>query len=181
MRVERTALDGVLIIENRVFEDDRGSFSEVFNLERFQETTDVVRSWVQDNQSVSRRGVLRGVHFQNPHPQGKLVRCTSGSVFDVAVDLRRSSDTFRGWVGLELSDTNNKQLWIPEGFGHGFYVMSDSATLMYKTTEYYIPEADRSVRWDDPDIAIEWPLTDAPIISQRDRSAPLLADADLFE
>ena len=181
MIVEKTNLEGLLVIENPVFEDDRGSFTEAFNLSRFEEKTGVVRTWVQDNQSVSHRGVLRGIHFQNPRPQGKLVRCIGGSVFDVAVDLRRSSDTFLEWFGIELTATNNKQLWIPEGFGHGFYALTDDATLTYKTTEYYVPEADRSLRWDDPDLGIVWPVDDTPTVSEKDKTAPFVPSAALFD
>lgn len=181
MNVEKTGLEGLLVIDNPVFEDDRGSFTEAFNLKRFEEKTGVIRTWVQDNQSVSRLGVLRGIHFQNPRPQGKLVRCIGGAIFDVAVDLRRSSDTFLDWFGIELTATNNSQLWIPEGFGHGFYAMTDDAKLIYKTTDYYVPDADRSLRWDDPDLGIDWPLDGAPIVSARDEAAPLMRDAVLFD
>ncbi len=181
MNVEKTDLEGLLVIENTVFEDDRGSFSEVFNLKRFEDATGVVRTWVQDNQSVSRRGVLRGIHFQNPRPQGKLVRCITGEVFDVAVDLRRSSDTFLDWFGVELMATDSKQLWIPEGFGHGFFALTDDATLVYKTTEYYVPEADRSLRWDDPAIGVVWPVDGVPIVSDKDEAAPFVASAALFD
>ena len=181
MNVKKANLEGLLIIENPVYEDDRGSFTETFNLSRFEEMTGVVRPWVQDNQSVSRRGVLRGIHFQNPRSQGKLVRCINGEVFDVAVDLRQSSDSFLDWFGIDLTATNNKQLWIPEGFGHGFYALTEDATLMYKTTEYYVPEADRSLRWDDPSIGVVWPVDGAPIISEKDEAAPFVADAVLFD
>lgn len=181
MKVEATHLADVLIIEPRVFIDDRGFFVESFNQAAFAAATGVERSWVQDNQSVSRRGVLRGVHFQNPRPQGKLVRCVSGAVFDVAVDLRESSPTFARWVGVDLTARNHRQLWVPEGFGHGFYTLTDEATVLYKMTDYHVPDADRSLRWDDPDIGIDWPLDGEPIVSHKDQVAPLLGEAGLFE
>lgn len=181
MRVTETELEGVLLIEPDVFTDDRGSFFESFNDERFRAETGVERSWAQDNHSRSRRGVLRGLHFQNPTPQGKLVRCVAGEIWDVAVDLRRSSPAFGIWFGLELSSENYKQLWIPEGFAHGFVTLSHRADVAYKTTAPYLPEGDRAVRWDDPEIAIEWPIEEPPILSQKDRDAPLLADSVTFE
>lgn len=181
MNVERTALKGVLVVTPRVFEDDRGSFTETFNLDRFVDRTGIERQWVQDNESVSTKGVLRGLHFQNPHAQGKLVRCVRGAVYDVAVDIRRSSATFSQWVGYELSEANHAQLWIPEGFAHGFYALTDGATLNYKTTDYYNAPADGTIRWDDPQIGIDWPLTGEPVISDKDREAPALSEAHVFE
>ena len=181
MKVERTELDDVVVVTPDVYGDDRGSFSETFNLARFSDETGIERSWVQDNESVSRRGVLRGLHFQHPRPQGKLVRCISGTIFDVAVDIRKSSPSFGAWVGVELSAGNHKQLWIPEGFAHGFYTLTESATVAYKTTDYYVASADRAIRWDDPHIGIDWPVDGEPAVSDKDRSAPLLAEADVFD
>ncbi len=181
MKVTKTELDGVLVIEPDVFTDDRGSFFESFNDERFRLETGVERSWVQDNQSRSRRGVLRGLHYQNPSPQGKLVRCVTGEIWDVAVDLRASSPTFGVWFGLKLTRENYKQLWIPEGFAHGFVALSQWADVAYKTTAQYLPEGDRAVRWDDPEIAIEWPIKEPPLLSLKDQDAPLLADTFAFE
>lgn len=180
MKVESTEIDRVVIVTPDVYRDARGSFSETFNLERFVDESGVDRSWVQDNESVSHRGVLRGLHFQNPRPQGKLVRCISGTIFDVAVDISKSSPSFGKWVGVELSDRNHKQLWIPEGFAHGFYTVSDRAIVAYKTTDYYVGSADRAIRWDDPQIGIDWPLEGEPTVSDKDRSAPLLVEADVF-
>lgn len=181
MQVIETTVDGVLIVDPTVFRDDRGFFFESFNKKRFEESTGVVRDWVQDNHSRSARGVLRGLHFQNPNPQGKLVSCAVGSVWDVAVDLRRSSPTFGEWVGVELSSENHRQIWIPEGFAHGFITTSDSAEVLYKTTAYYDSAADRSLRWDDPTLGIEWPIEGEPTVSTTDREAPLLSDIDAFE
>ena len=181
MQIGPTEIDGVVVVTPDIYADDRGSFSETFNLARFVDETGINRSWVQDNESVSRRGVLRGLHFQNPRPQGKLVRCISGTIFDVAVDIRRSSPSFGEWVGVELSEENHKQLWVPEGFAHGFYTVSDSATVAYKTTDYYVGSADRAIRWDDPQIGIDWPLEGEPTVSDKDRSAPPLVEADVFD
>ena len=181
MEIRKTEIPEVLVIEPAVFGDDRGFFFEAFNLEAFEESTGISRAWVQDNHSRSARNVLRGLHFQNPHPQGKLVRCGRGAIYDVAVDIRESSDTYGHWVGVELTEANKLQLWVPEGFAHGFLVLSEVADVLYKTTEYYMPEADHSLRWDDPQIGIEWPLGDtSPILSRKDTEAPLLAAADVF-
>jgi dTDP-4-dehydrorhamnose 3,5-epimerase len=176
-----TDLAGVLIVEPVVYSDDRGFFFESFNQVEFEKATGVARDWVQDNHSKSSRGVLRGMHFQNPKPQGKLVRCVTGSVWDVAVDLRRSSDTFSEWVAVELSSENQRQLWIPEGFAHGFLTLSDVADVLYKTTAYYEPRHDRSLRWDDPSVGIDWPLEGDPVLSAKDRDAQLLAQVQAFE
>ncbi len=181
LKAIETHLDGVLILEPAVYSDDRGFFFESFNLAEFENATGVVRDWVQDNHSKSSKGVLRGMHFQNPMPQGKLVRCALGSIWDVAVDLRTSSNTFAQWVGVELSDANHRQMWVPEGFAHGFVTLTDVADVLYKTTEYYLPEHDRSLRWDDPTVGIEWPLVGDPIVSPKDRDAPLLDQVDAFE
>ncbi|WP_374434345.1 dTDP-4-dehydrorhamnose 3,5-epimerase [Inhella sp.] len=171
MNVIETALPGVLILEPRVFGDARGFFTESWNEARFNAAVGSEVRFVQDNHSRSSRGVLRGLHFQRaPHAQGKLVRCVAGSVFDVAVDLRQGSATFGRWVGVELNADNHRQLWIPAGFGHGFLTLSDSADFLYKTTDYYAPQAEGCVRWDDADIGIQWP--DVGV-------APMLADKDL--
>ncbi|MFV2000260.1 MAG: dTDP-4-dehydrorhamnose 3,5-epimerase [Acidimicrobiia bacterium] len=180
MQVVETHLAGVLIVEPTVFTDERGFFFESFNQSKFEQATGVVRDWVQDNHSRSTGGVLRGLHFQNPNPQGKLVRCIAGSVWDVAVDLRTSSPAFGQWVGIELSSVNHRQLWIPEGFAHGYLTLSESAEILYKTTEYYDPQHDRSLRWDDPKLNIKWPLECDPVLSLKDRDAPLLDQIDPF-
>ena len=181
MKAIPTAIPDVLILEPRVFEDERGFFYEAYNARTFEAVTGIVRTFVQDNHSRSVRNVLRGLHYQIKHPQGKLVRCTVGRIFDVAVDIRRSSPTFGKWVGVELSADNKRQLWIPEGFAHGFVVLSNVAEVQYKTTDYYAPEWDRTIRWDDPDLAIEWPLEGEPILSPKDRAGKWLREADLFD
>ena len=170
MKVTPTSLPGVLILEPKVFGDERGFFMESFNQRAFNESVGHEVSFVQDNHSRSGKGVLRGLHFQvTPHAQGKLVRVTQGCVFDVAVDLRRDSATFGRWVGVELSGENHRQLWLPTGMAHGFLVTSDSADFLYKTTDYYAPQAEQCLRWDDPDLAIQWPHgTTAPIVSGKD-------------
>jgi dTDP-4-dehydrorhamnose 3,5-epimerase len=179
MRVTPTALDGVLLLEPKVFGDARGFFLESFNQQAFDAAVGHHVDFVQDNHSRSGRGVLRGLHLQvEPHQQGKLVRVVHGSVFDVAVDLRPGSATYGRWAGVELSAENHRQLWIAPGLAHGFLVMSDYADFLYKTTRYYAPAAERSVRWNDPEIAIEWPDVGVPyLLSDKDRAAPLLADA----
>ncbi|MBV8468243.1 MAG: dTDP-4-dehydrorhamnose 3,5-epimerase [Burkholderiaceae bacterium] len=176
MQVTPTQLPEVMVIEPRVFGDARGFFTESWNEKAFNEATGNTLPFVQDNHSRSARGVLRGLHFQlPPHAQAKLVRVVSGAVFDVAVDLRRSSPNFGRWVGVELSADNHKQLWIPPGFAHGFLVLSDTADFLYKTTDYYAPHAEGSLRWDDPDVAIDWPDTGVPpLLAEKDRQAPLL-------
>lgn len=176
MKVTTTAIEGVLIIEPKVFGDERGFFFESFNQRAFNEAVGHAVDFVQDNHSRSAKGVLRGLHFQRPpHAQGKLVRVTQGSVFDVAADTRPDSPTFGRWVGVELSGANHRQMWIPAGLAHGFLVTSDSADFLYKTTDYYRPESEGSVRWDDPDLAIAWPLDGiTPSLSAKDAAAPLL-------
>lgn len=183
MNVHPTALPEVLIFEPKVFRDDRGYFLESFSQRLFDKAVGHPVAFVQDNHSRSSRGVLRGIHYQlDPHPQGKLVRATSGSVFDVAVDLRRSSPNFGRWVGVELSEDNHRQLWIPPGFGHAFLVLSPTADFLYKTTDYYAPQTEGSVRWDDPTIGIEWPdIHVEPILSAKDLAAPNLAEARAFD
>jgi dTDP-4-dehydrorhamnose 3,5-epimerase len=176
-----TALSGLLLIEPPSFPDDRGFFFESWNARLFTEATGVEAGFVQDNHSGSKGGVLRGLHYQlPPQPQGKLVRVVTGGVFDVAVDIRQSSPTFGRWFGAELTADNRRQLWVPPGFAHGFLVSSDWAELIYKTTDYYSPGLDRSIRWDDPDIGIDWPIDGKPILSDKDATAPLLRDAEVF-
>ena len=175
-----TSLPGVLILEPKVFGDARGFFFESFNAREFAAATGEERPFVQDNHSGSAKGVLRGLHYQLPHPQAKLVRVIRGAVFDVAVDLRRSSPTFGQWTGALLSDVNHRQLWIPEGFAHGYVVTSDHAEVAYKATEFWHPEHDRSLAWDDPDIGIEWPLTGPPTLSAKDQTAPRFSDAPAY-
>jgi len=181
MNVIETKLPEVRILEPRVFGDARGFFMESFNQRSFEQATGCQRAFVQDNHSRSRRGVLRGLHYQLEQPQGKLVRVTHGSVFDVAVDLRRSSPNFGRWVGVELSADNNRQLWVPEGFGHGFVVLSESADFLYKTTDYYHPESERSIRYDDPELAIEWPQLEELSLSGKDLAGSALCGADVFD
>ena len=180
MNVLVTPIAGLLVIEPTVFGDDRGFFYESFNQRRFEELTGVRTGFVQDNHSRSARGVLRGLHYQIEQAQGKLVRVTTGSVFDVAVDLRRSSPTFGQWYGLELSAENKRQLWIPAGFAHGFVVTSEVAEFLYKTTDYYAPAHERCVIWNDPAIGIDWPLDGEPLLSAKDRQGVPLAQAEVF-
>ncbi len=176
-----TSLPEVLILEPKVFGDDRGFFFESFNARAFDEATGLNRTFVQDNHSRSARNVLRGLHYQSQRPQGKLVRVVSGAVFDVAVDMRRSSPNFGKWVGVELSAENKRQLWVPEGFAHGFVVTSESAEFLYKTTDYWFPEHERSLLWNDPEIGITWPLNGTPILAAKDAAAATLAAADTFD
>ena len=180
MKATPTSIPSVLIIEPRVFGDTRGFFFESFNQRAFNQATGLDVNFVQDNHSRSSKGVLRGLHYQIQQPQGKLVRVVRGSVFDVTVDLRKSSPTFGQWVGVELTEDNHCQLWIPPGFAHGFYVLSDSADFLYKTTDYYAPEFECSLIWNDPTIGIEWPLNTQPIISAKDAQGKKLADAEVF-
>lgn len=181
MKVIPTPIEGLLVIEPAVFGDERGFFYESFNAQRFAELTGVQLPFVQDNHSRSARGVLRGLHYQIQQAQGKLVRVTAGSVFDVAVDLRKSSPTFGRWHGLELSAENKRQLWIPPGFAHGFSVTSEFAEFLYKTTDYYAPAHERSLLWNDPAIGIEWPVDGMPLLSAKDQKGVPLAEADVFE
>ena len=178
--VTPTALPEVLILEPKVFGDARGFFFESFNARDFAQATDLNVDFVQDNHSKSARGVLRGLHYQIQHPQGKLVRVVQGEVFDVAVDLRKSSATFGRWVGVHLSADNHRQLWVPPGFAHGFVVTSESAEFLYKTTDYWYPEHERSLLWSDPTVAIQWPLDSAPLLAAKDAAGRLLAEADVF-
>ncbi len=179
MKVTPTAIPDVLIIEPKVFGDERGFFFESFNQRAFDEATGTNHQFVQDNQSRSIKGVLRGLHYQIQQPQGKLVRVTQGKVFDVAVDIRKASPTFGRWVGVELNAGNHRQLWVPPGLAHGFLVLSESADFLYKTTDYYAPQHERSLAWNDPAIAITWPDVGVPFtLSARDSAAPLLQDVE---
>jgi dTDP-4-dehydrorhamnose 3,5-epimerase len=175
-----TALPEVLILEPTVFGDDRGFFYESFNARDFAGITGVNAEFVQDNHSKSAQGVLRGLHYQIQHPQGKLVRVVAGEVFDVAVDIRRDSPNFGKWAGVLLSAENKRQLWVPPGFAHGFVVLSESAEFLYKTTDYWYPEHERSIAWNDPQIGIAWPLSAEPRLSAKDLAASALRDAAVF-
>ncbi|WP_038214087.1 dTDP-4-dehydrorhamnose 3,5-epimerase [Xenophilus azovorans] len=182
MRVTSTVIPEVLILEPKVFGDDRGFFMESFNQKAFDEIVGRHVGFLQDNHSRSRRGVLRGLHYQIQQPQGKLVRCVRGAVFDVAVDIRKSSLTFGQWVGVELSEDNHRQLWVPEGFAHGFLVLSEYAEFLYKTTDFYAPVHERCILWSDSDLAIAWPSVGIEYtLSDKDACANRLADAQLFE
>lgn len=181
MKVIETALPEVLILEPQVFGDERGFFFESFNARRFAEATGLQRDFVQDNHSRSARGVLRGLHYQLQQAQGKLVRVSAGEVYDVAVDVRRSSANFGKWVGVHLSAENKRQLWVPEGFAHGFLVLSDYAEFLYKTTDYYAPAHERCIRWDDAQLAIDWPLDGlTPQLSLKDQQGVSLSEAEAF-
>lgn len=180
MKVTPTAIPDVLIIEPKVFGDERGFFYESFNQKAFNEATGLDVTFVQDNHSRSAKGVLRGLHYQVQQPQGKLVRVVRGAVFDVAVDIRQGSSTFGEWVGVELSEENHKQLWVPAGLAHGFLVLSESADFLYKTTDYYAPQHERCILWSDTDIAIEWPKGIEPQLSVKDRAGQRLVEAGVF-
>ncbi|WP_246796938.1 dTDP-4-dehydrorhamnose 3,5-epimerase [Burkholderia perseverans] len=180
IQVTPTALPEVKIVEPKVFGDDRGFFYESFNGREFAEKVDPQAVFVQDNHSRSARGVLRGLHYQIEHAQGKLVRVIAGQVFDVAVDIRRASPNFGKWVGVILSAENKRQLWVPPGFAHGFVAVSESAEFLYKTTDYWYPEFERSLLWNDPAIGIEWPLDGEPVLAAKDAAGVLLADAEVY-
>ncbi|MFM7485263.1 MAG: dTDP-4-dehydrorhamnose 3,5-epimerase [Burkholderiaceae bacterium] len=180
MNIVRTAIPDVLIIEPKVFGDSRGFFFESFNQRQFEQLTGLAPNFVQDNHSRSARGVLRGLHYQIQQPQGKLVRVIAGEVFDVCVDMRRSSPTFGQSVCVSLSAENHRQLWIPPGFAHGFLVTSESADFTYKTTDYYAPEYERAVLWNDPALAIAWPLQGEPLLSAKDKAGIPLAQAETY-
>lgn len=180
MNVIATAIPEVLIIEPRVFGDDRGFFLESYNQKVWQQKTGLSRPFVQDNHSRSTKGVLRGIHYQIMNPQGKLVRVVSGEVFDVAVDLRKSSPTFGRWVGEILSGENKRQIWIPEGFGHAFMVLSESADFLYKTTDFYAPEHERCIIWNDPQIGVAWPSGIEPRLSAKDAAGVLFSEAEVY-
>jgi dTDP-4-dehydrorhamnose 3,5-epimerase len=174
MKVIATSLPDVLIIEPRLFNDKRGFFMETYHQERYTEAG-IGSIFVQDNLSHSSRGTLRGLHYQHPHPQAKLVQVTRGSIYDVAVDVRRGSPTFGRWTGVDLSDENHRQLFVPEGFAHGFCVLSDSAEVIYKCSDFYTPEAERGILWSDPGLDIDWPVN-TPLLSDKDRQFPCLGD-----
>jgi dTDP-4-dehydrorhamnose 3,5-epimerase len=181
MKATQLSISNVLLFEPTVFGDNRGFFFESFHQQRFNEAIGRTLSFVQDNHSKSAKGVLRGLHYQIQHPQGKLVRVVSGAVFDVAVDIRKSSPTFGKWVGEVLSGENKKQMWVPAGFAHGFIVLSESAELLYKTTDYWYPEFERSIAWNDPTLNINWPIDGLPQLSVKDRQAATLDRAELFD
>jgi len=182
LSIIRTAIPDVMIIEPRVFGDARGFFLESFNQKAFAEATGLDLEFVQDNHSRSGKGVLRGLHYQIQQPQGKLVRVVRGRVFDVAVDVRKQSATFGKWVGVELSEDNHRQFWVPPGFAHGFVVLSETADFLYKTTDYYAPQFERTIAWNDPEIGIEWPKMDvAPLLSAKDQRGASLSTAELYE
>ena len=181
MKIIPTKIPDVLIIEPKVFGDERGFFFESFNKKAFAEATGITAEFVQDNHSKSTQGVLRGLHYQIKQPQGKLVRVVSGEVLDVAVDIRKSSDTFGQWEGVILSAENKRQLWVPEGFAHGFVVLSESAEFLYKTTDYYAPEYERCIRWNDSELAIDWQYSEEPQVSEKDAKGALYKEADVFD
>jgi dTDP-4-dehydrorhamnose 3,5-epimerase len=180
VRIVRTGIPDVLILEPKVFGDERGFFFEPYNKRVFREATGLDLEFVQDNHSRSRNGVLRGLHYQIRQPQGKLVRVSAGEVYDVAVDVRRSSPTFGKWVGFHLDAASRRMAWIPPGFAHGFLVLSEYAEFLYKTTDYYAPEHERVVRWNDPRLGVAWPLHGEPILAARDAAAPGLEEAELY-
>jgi len=181
MKVTKLSIPDVVLFEPKVFGDDRGFFYESFNNRVFEEETGLKRNFVQDNHSRSVRNVLRGLHYQIRQPQGKLVRAVVGEVFDVAVDIRKSSPTFGKWVGVKLSEENKRMLWVPEGFAHGFVVLSDVAEFLYKTTDYWYPEHERAILWNDPDLAIEWPLQGVPGLSAKDNVGAAFKTTECFE
>lgn len=182
MKIIDTEIPEVKIIEPKVFGDERGYFYESFNQNLFDSAVGHRVEFVQDNHSMSKKGVLRGLHYQlAPHAQGKLVRCVEGEVFDVAVDIRKSSQTFGQWIGVNLSAENHRQLWIPEGFAHGFVTLSERVQFIYKTTNYYAPQSERSIIWNDPEINIIWPKLESYTLSSKDEVGLLLSDAELFE
>ena len=180
MKIIPTSIPEVLIIEPNIASDSRGFFFESFNEKKFSQSTGLNVRFVQDNHSQSVKGVLRGLHYQIQQPQGKLVRVIRGAVFDVAVDIRKSSPTFGQWVGTELTEENCRQLWVPVGFAHGFLVLSDKADFLYKTTDYYAPEFERSILWNDPTIGIQWPLNEEPQLSTKDEASLPLQLADTY-
>lgn len=180
MKVIPTEIPDVLIIEPQVYGDDRGFFLESFNQKDFREKTGVNTTFVQDNHSMSLKNVLRGLHYQIPNPQGKLVRVVSGSVFDVAVDARKSSPTFGQWVGCILSAENKRIFWVPEGFAHGFLVLSERAEFLYKTTNYYYPQYEKTIAWNDADLGIDWPLDTPPILSPKDQAGQPFKSVEVF-
>ena len=180
MNVLPTKLEGVVVLEPKIFGDARGFFMESYNAKTMREALGITYEFVQDNHSRSAQGVLRGLHYQIRQPQGKLVRVVKGRVFDVAVDMRKSSPTFGQWAGGELSEDNHRQVWVPPGFAHGFVVLSESADFLYKTTEYYAPEHERCLAWNDATVNIEWPFDFSPVLSEKDRKGMPLAEAETF-
>jgi len=180
LNVIATPLSGLLVLEPKTFGDARGFFLESYNEKTWAEAG-ITGRFVQDNHSLSARGVLRGLHYQLCHPQGKLIRVAAGEIFDVALDLRRSSPTFGKWYGTNLSGENNRQMWVPVGFAHGFSVLSESAHVLYKATDFYAPECERTVAWNDPDLAVDWGLTGSPVISAKDQRGTRFRDAETFE
>ena len=180
MKATLSAIPDVVILEPKVFGDERGFFFESFNARAFEQATGLKREFVQDNHSKSAKNVLRGLHYQLEKPQGKLVRVVQGEVFDVSVDLRKSSQTFGRWVGVLLSADNKKQLWVPEGFAHGFLVLSETAEFLYKTTDYYAPEYERGLLWNDPALGIDWPIAGEPQLAAKDSVAKRLSEAETF-
>ena len=181
MKIARTDIADVMVFEPRLHPDERGFFLESYNRRTFKQSTGLDIKFVQDNTSFSVRNVLRGLHYQIRQPQGKLIQVMAGEIFDVAVDLRRSSPTFGKWVGVTLSGGTHRMLWIPEGFAHGYLVLSEHAIVMYKTTDYYAPEHERTILWNDRELGIRWPLESAPIVSDKDRRAPSFRAAELFD
>jgi dTDP-4-dehydrorhamnose 3,5-epimerase len=181
MNITKTKIPEVLLVEPRVFGDARGFFFESFNQRLWWDLTGLEKPFVQDNHSRSEQHVLRGLHYQIQQPQGKLVRVIRGAVFDVAVDIRRSSPTFGRWVGVELSEENKYQMWIPEGFAHGFLVLSETAEFLYKTTDYWAPQHERTLAWNDPDLAIDWPTGFQPVLSEKDARGARLKEAEVFD
>ncbi|WP_017653186.1 dTDP-4-dehydrorhamnose 3,5-epimerase [Fortiea contorta] len=180
MQVIQTKIHNLLVIEPQIFGDDRGFFYESYNEKKFLEKVGINQHFVQDNHSRSAHNVLRGLHYQIQQPQGKLVRVAVGSIFDVAVDLRKSSPTFCQWEGMYLTAENQRQFWIPPGFAHGFVVLSEATEVLYKTTDYYAPQYERTILWNDPDLAIAWPMTEDPILSAKDKAGQLLKNAEVF-
>jgi dTDP-4-dehydrorhamnose 3,5-epimerase len=181
MKATPSAIPDIVLLEPRVFGDERGYFFESYNERQFEQAMGLKLDFVQDNQSRSARNVLRGLHYQIDQPQGKLVRVLAGEIFDVAVDVRKSSPTFGKWVGMTLSAENFHQLWIPPGFAHGFAVLSESADILYKTTDYYAPQFERCIAWNDPAIGIEWPIQSEPVLSAKDKAGLPLAQSELFD
>jgi dTDP-4-dehydrorhamnose 3,5-epimerase len=181
MNIVHTKIPEVLQLEPQVFADDRGFFFEVYNQQKFVQETGIVTNFVQDNHSCSKQNVLRGLHYQIQQPQGKLIRPVVGTIFDVAVDIRKSSATFGKWVGYELSAENKCLLWIPPGFAHGFLTLSEIAEVIYKTTDYYSPQGDRTILWNDPDLSIDWPLSAPPILSAKDQAGKSFKTAEIFD
>ncbi|MEH2270159.1 MAG: dTDP-4-dehydrorhamnose 3,5-epimerase [Nostoc sp.] len=181
MSIVHTKIAEVIQLEPQVFTDDRGFFFEAYNHHKFAQETGIFTNFVQDNHSCSKQNVLRGLHYQIQQPQGKLIRAVVGTIFDVAVDIRKSSATFGKWVGSELSAENKRLLWIPPGFAHGFLALSEIAEVVYKTTDYYAPQSDRTILWNDPDLAIDWPVSAPPILSAKDQAGKPLKAAEIFD